>query len=196
LSVGDLAIGRVVRVLSHLPLLRYLAILLVAVCARAHAQDPFAQSDAATAAGVAAPTAVAAPQEQPQQGKPIEGSAEASADITPVWTADSANLEGCQVVARFDNQIVLACEVLWRVNQMLEHHQKTASPEKRVPPEELAEVRMQLMKREVGGMVDRKLLFDEFRRNVPPENLPRVEASLQLAGAVRTIRAAGADEAA
>jgi parvulin-like peptidyl-prolyl isomerase len=62
---------------------------------------------------------------------------------------------------------------------MLEHHQKTASPEKRVPPEELAEVRMQLMKREVGGMVDRKLLFDEFRRNVPPENLPRVEASLQ-----------------
>jgi parvulin-like peptidyl-prolyl isomerase len=34
------------------------------------------------------------------------------------------------------------------------------------------------MKRELASMVDRKLLYDEFRRNVPAENLPRVEQSL------------------
>jgi hypothetical protein len=108
----------------------------------------------------------------------IDGATQAPSDVTPVFTADTANLEGCQVIARFDNQIVLACEVLWRVNLMLEAHQARAPEEQRVPPEQLAEVRAQLMRREVGAMVDRKLLYDEFRRNVPPENLPRVEQSL------------------
>ncbi len=127
----------------------------------------------------------------PVQSAPVAGEAPIAAgaqgtvpipppsDITPVWTGDSANLEGCQVIAQFDNQVVLACEVLWRVNQMLELHQAKASPEQRVPPEELAEVRAQLMKREVAAMVDRKLLYDEFRRKIPAENLPRVEKSLE-----------------
>ena len=35
------------------------------------------------------------------------------------------------------------------------------------------------MKREVAALVDRKLLFNEFRRNVPPENLPRIEENLR-----------------
>jgi hypothetical protein len=99
-------------------------------------------------------------------------------EMAPVFTADTANLEGCQVIARFDNQIVLACEVLWRVNLMLEAHQARAPEGQRVPPEQMAEVRAQLMRRELGAMVDRKLLVNEFRRNVPPENLPRVEQSL------------------
>ncbi len=100
------------------------------------------------------------------------------AEVTPVWTADSANLEGCQVVARIDNQIVLACEVLWRVNQMLEAHQSRVPAEQRVPPEQIAGVRAQLMKREVASLVDRKLLYDEFRRNRPAEILPQIEESL------------------
>jgi len=108
----------------------------------------------------------------------IEDAAKQPTDATPVFTADTANLEGCQVIARFDNQIVLACEVLWRVNLMLEAHQARAPQEQRVPPEQLAEVRSQLIRRDLGAMVDRKLLYNEFRRNVPPENLPRVEQSL------------------
>ena len=74
---------------------------------------------------------------------------------------------------------MLACEVLWQVNQMIEAHQERVPPEQRVPPDELQEVREQLMKRELGAMLDRKLLYDEFRRNVPPENLPRIEESLR-----------------
>jgi parvulin-like peptidyl-prolyl isomerase len=99
-------------------------------------------------------------------------------DITPVWQADAANLEGCQVIARIDNQIVLACDVLWRVNQMIENYQTHTPPDKRVPPEQMQETREQLMKREIAAMLDRKLLYDEFRRNVPQENLPRVEQEL------------------
>jgi hypothetical protein len=105
------------------------------------------------------------------QSEPVE-------DITPVWEADAANLEGCQVIARIDNQIVLACDVLWKVNQMIEVYQERTPPDRRVPPEKLRETREQLMKREVAALLDRKLLFDEFRRNVPQENLPRIEQEL------------------
>jgi hypothetical protein len=99
--------------------------------------------------------------------------------VASSWSADSANLDGCQVIARIDNQIVLACEVLWQVNQMIEAHQESAAPEQRIPPEELRKVRDQLIKRELGAMLDRKLLYEEFRRNVPPENMPRIEEGLR-----------------
>jgi parvulin-like peptidyl-prolyl isomerase len=95
------------------------------------------------------------------------------------WAADSANLDGCQVIARIDNQIVLACEVLWRVNQMLEAHQARVPAEQRVPPEQIQGVREQLIKRELASMLDRKLLYNEFRRGIPAENLPRIEENLR-----------------
>jgi hypothetical protein len=114
------------------------------------------------------------PQTAPQnllQTQPIE-------ETTPVWEADLANLDGCQVIARIDNQIVLACDVLWKVNSMIETYQERSPPEKRVPPEQMQATREQLMQREIAALLDRKLLYDEFRRNVPQENMPRVEQEL------------------
>jgi len=104
-------------------------------------------------------------------------------DIQPaseaqLTAADAANLEGCQVIARIDDQIVLACDVLWRVNQLLEEHQQVPGAPK-VPEEQLKGVRQQLMRRELASMVDRKLMYSEFRHNVPAENLPRIEESLR-----------------
>jgi parvulin-like peptidyl-prolyl isomerase len=87
--------------------------------------------------------------------------------------ADAANLEGCQVIARVDDQIILACDVLWHVNMLLEQNKVQAAPDK------LAGIRQQLMRREVAAMIDRKLLYNEFRRGVPAENLPRIEEQLQ-----------------
>jgi parvulin-like peptidyl-prolyl isomerase len=107
---------------------------------------------------------------------PASATAPSGAKLTP---ADSANLEGCQVVARVDDEVVLACEVLWRVNQMLEAHQQKAGPDQKVPEEQLKGVRQQLLKREVASMVDRKLLYIEFKRNVPAENLPKIEENLR-----------------
>ena len=76
------------------------------------------------------------------------------------------------MIARIDNQIVLACEVLWRVNQTIELNGD------KIPPNQIEEVREQLLKREIATLVDRKLIYDEFRRNVPAENLPRLEENL------------------
>jgi len=97
----------------------------------------------------------------------------------PLTQADTANLEGCQVVARIDDQIILACDVLWRVNQVIEAQEQKLGPDVQITPEQIAAVRQQLMKREVMAIVDRKLLYNEFRHNVPAENLPRIDENLR-----------------
>lgn len=103
----------------------------------------------------------------------------ATADAVPLTQADAANLDGCQVIARIDDQIILACDVLWRVNQLIEMQRQRMSPEMEITPEQITAVHQQLMKREVASLVDRKLLYNEFRRNVPAENLPRIEENLR-----------------
>lgn len=82
-------------------------------------------------------------------------------------------LEGCQVIARIDGQVILACDVLWQVNRVIEENRE------RIPPEQEQAIREQLMKRHVATLVDTKLLYAEFLRNVPKENLPTIEENLE-----------------
>ena len=99
--------------------------------------------------------------------------AAATAATTPIGAADVANIDGCQVIARIDGQIVQACEVLWHVNKLLEQNQD------KIPPDQVGALRQQLVQRELGGLLDRKLLYGEFRRTIPRENLPHIEENLQ-----------------
>jgi len=94
-------------------------------------------------------------------------------------TDDTANLDGCRVIARIDDQIILACDVLWRVNLLIEQQKQRVGAQVEVTDEQVAAVRQQLIKREVAALVDRKLLYNEFRRTVPAENLPRIEENLR-----------------
>ena len=91
---------------------------------------------------------------------------------TPVVPADAKPIEGSQIIARIEDQVVLASDVLWQVNQMI------ALNNQPIPPEHLGEVQQMLMRRMVLQLVDTKLLFADFRRTVPPENLPKIEASI------------------
>ena len=54
---------------------------------------------------------------------------------------EPATVDGCQVIARIDNQVVLACEVLYRVNMKLEDNRD------KIPPEQYEAVRDQLAER-------------------------------------------------
>lgn len=82
-------------------------------------------------------------------------------------------LDDCQVIARIDGQVVLACDVLWQVNRMIEEHRD------KIPPEQEDEVREMLMKRHVASMVDTKLLYAAFRREIPPEGMSQIEDNLR-----------------
>ena len=81
-------------------------------------------------------------------------------------------VDGSQVIARINGQVVQACEVLWIVNFMIDKNRD------RIPPDQLDGVREQLIKRQLGTLVDRKLLYDAFRRGVPAENMPKIEENL------------------
>jgi hypothetical protein len=93
-------------------------------------------------------------------------------EVTPLWNADSTSLDGCQIIARIDNQIVLACEVQWLVNSIIEQNQD------KIPPSEIPALREQLLKREIASLLDHKLIYGEFLRNVPAERLPDIAEDL------------------
>jgi hypothetical protein len=99
-------------------------------------------------------------------------------EISPLWHAESASLDGCQIVARIDSQIVLACEVLWQVNLEIERRLAQLPPDVQVPPEQLEEFRREAMRHQVALLLNRKLVFDQFRRNVPPEKMAEIEEKL------------------
>ncbi len=88
--------------------------------------------------------------------------APASAQV-PASVPPPDKLRGYEVIARIDGQVVLACEVLWQVEKTIEDNRD------RIPPEEETAVRQELIKRYVAGLIDRKLLFGEFRRSLPDE---------------------------
>ena len=83
-----------------------------------------------------------------------------------------ATVDGSQVIARINGQVVQACEILWMVNLMIDKNRD------KIPPDKMDEVRALLIKRQLAGIVDRKLLYDAFRRNVPAENIPHIEENL------------------
>ena len=163
---------RTVRVVRNLSILLALSAIYGSLCAPARAQEMLGS-------GLPGEAQVA-----PRDTTPLSASSPDSPPLTlpepvPLTQADTANLDGCQIVARIDDQIVLACDVLWRVNQLIEAQKQKVSADVQITPEQIAAVRQQLMKREVASLVDRKLLYNEFRRNVPQENLPRIEENLR-----------------
>ena len=82
-------------------------------------------------------------------------------------------LECGQIVAWVDGQVVLSCDVLWQVNIILEQNRD------KIPPGEYESVRKMLMRQQVLGLIDTKLLFADFRRTVPEEGLAKIKENLE-----------------
>jgi len=88
-------------------------------------------------------------------------------------TTDATPLIGGQIVARFEGQVVLASDVLWQVNLLIEKNRDS------IPPEEIENARKMLLRQQVMGLLDTKLLIADFRRTVPAENIPKVMENLE-----------------
>jgi len=104
---------------------------------------------------------------------PVTPSAVTSSPITPTLSSKAQPLEGGEIVARVDGQIVLASDVLWQVNQLI------AANRDRIPPDQLQEAKRALMRQQVMGLLDTKMIYADFRRTVPAENLPSIQENLQ-----------------
>jgi len=127
-------------------------------------------------AGPAAATIVPATFEPPPAPRPTD--AAVLADAAPASAAEAPPsraqpVVGGEILARVDGEVVLSSDVLWQVNQLI------AANRDRIPAGELEVVRQMLTRQQVMGLIDTKLLYADFRRKVPAENLPKVEESLE-----------------
>lgn len=89
--------------------------------------------------------------------------------VTPV---DATPLAGGEIVARIDGQVVLASDVMWQVEQLIEMNRD------RIPPGEVEGVRQMLLRQQVLALIETKLLLADFRRNVPADNMKEIEKQL------------------
>jgi hypothetical protein len=85
---------------------------------------------------------------------------------------DAVPIEGSEIVARVEDQVILASDVMWQVNQMI------VMSGQQVPPEQLPQVQQMLLQKLVMQLIDTKLLFADFRRTVPAENLAMVHKTI------------------
>jgi len=104
--------------------------------------------------------------------QPVAQTPRVATESNSITPTNAQPIEGGEIVARVDGQIVLASDVLWQVNQLIEANRD------RIPPSEIEKARRGLLQQQVMGLVDTKLLYADFRRNVPPENIPNIEENL------------------
>jgi hypothetical protein len=101
-------------------------------------------------------------------GSDINAQVQSSRGITP----DAKPIEGSEIIARVDGQVLLASDLLWQINRVI------AMSNRPVPPEHVAEAQQMLMQQLLVGMIDTKLLYGNFRATVPAEAHPKVETEL------------------
>lgn len=169
-----------------------LVVLAALGCAAAQAQSPFDPPgvpagpppatgvrgiyDANEAAAIAKPPAATFVAPGGVQNPPAPpGGVVQSDGIAP----ESRPIEGSEIIARADGQVILASDVLWQANQII------AANRDRIPPEQIEEIRKYLLRQQLFTLVDQhltfidsKLLFADFVRNVPAENLPKIEEQI------------------
>ncbi|MGI9428561.1 MAG: peptidylprolyl isomerase [Bythopirellula sp.] len=116
--------------------------------------------------------AVVAPEAAPRTAPVSAPPTGQSAPLTPTAAGGLQPVEGGQIVARVDGLIVLASDVLWQVDQLI------AANRDRIPADKIAEVKQMFLRQQVMGMIDTKILYADFRRKVPAENLPSILENL------------------
>lgn len=89
--------------------------------------------------------------------------------VTPI---DAEPIAGGEIVARIDGQIVLASDVLWQVNELIEMNRE------HIPPDQIDAVRQQLLRQQVLALLETKVLLADFRRKVPADGIKQIEKQL------------------
>lgn len=81
-------------------------------------------------------------------------------------------IPGGQIIARVGSEVILAGDILPRINEALERMGN------QVPDGELERARRVLLQRELAPFIKIKVLYLDARRKIPAENFPQVEEKL------------------
>ncbi|HMP05647.1 MAG TPA: peptidylprolyl isomerase [Lacipirellulaceae bacterium] len=111
-------------------------------------------------------------------GGPADPVEVAGADASP--TTNPVPIDGAEVIARVDGQVVLASDLLWQVNHLIANAnaKQVAAGGPPLPEDQIDLARRELIARLLPGLIDTKLLYADFCRKIPAENLPKIEESI------------------
>ena len=87
---------------------------------------------------------------------------------------EKMKFEGAEIIAWVGSQPILAADVLFESNRMIEQA-IAKSPGADVKPEDIAKARINYMRFNLKRLIETKLLFIEAAKNVPPEAIPKIE---------------------
>ncbi len=89
-------------------------------------------------------------------------------------------LEDCEVLARVNSEVILACEIAWEADFVLNQRLATLPPEQvaQIPADELAKVKDQILEQMLMSRLDMALFYADFRSNAPQADLESIHKSL------------------
>ena len=89
-------------------------------------------------------------------------------------------LAECEVLARVNSEAILACEVAWEAELMLQERLARLPAEVRAqaPPAELKKAKKQIMQQLVLSRLDMAIFYTDFRSSVPQANIAEIHKSL------------------
>lgn len=94
-------------------------------------------------------------------------------------TGPAELLKECEVIARVNSEVILACELEWQVRLMFEERFGRKSTKSVADSPLFAEARQALMKRLTISRVEIALLYADFRSNAPGADLTSIQEQLQ-----------------
>ena len=101
--------------------------------------------------------------------------AEASAQP---W-APAEPLEECAVIARINSEVILACELEWQLNLMVQQRFGAEASEAVTKSPGFAKAREQFLKQLTFSQIELVLLYSDFRSNAPQADIASIHEALQ-----------------
>lgn len=80
-------------------------------------------------------------------------------------------LQGAEVIARIDNSVILASDVLWEAELIIQVSN--------VPPEQVEEARHMLTQKQLKSYIDTKLIMADFRRTARGADMDAIRGQLE-----------------
>lgn len=95
-------------------------------------------------------------------------------------TEGPKKLDACQVIARIENQVVLASDILWEANLILQNSLRNVPPDElaQIPQKQLDTTRDMLVRRALSSYVDTKLIYADFRRQARSADMNAIRQQL------------------
>jgi hypothetical protein len=111
----------------------------------------------------------------PLAGSPAVAQAPATTAVSAPVAPDPGlqPIDGTEVVARINDQAILACEIMWEVNLILEENQH------QIPPEHLEAARQQILDARLRQYIDLRLAYLEFLSKAKNADLKGIRQQME-----------------